>query len=190
MLSEGGPAALSVRRLADSVSTTTRAVYAVFGGMPGVFSALYRHAFQVLFEMVDAVPVQADARNDLLAVALKAFRRYALTRTNLYRLAFERLLPGFQPTADDLVVAERSLAQLTDRVKRFTRGGQLGMRKPAAVAIQFHAVCQGLAAVELLGLLDTHPEAMWKETLGAYLDGLALRKLPTPGPTRRRAPKP
>ena len=50
IVAEGGPAALSVRAVADAAGTTTRAVYSLFGSKDGLLvEALARDAFEFLY---------------------------------------------------------------------------------------------------------------------------------------------
>ena len=55
-LSTGGLAALSLRTLAAAVGTSTTAVYALFGGKPGLLEALHAEAFSRLGARLCAVP--------------------------------------------------------------------------------------------------------------------------------------
>ncbi|KEQ53887.1 TetR/AcrR family transcriptional regulator [Sphingobium chlorophenolicum] len=45
LLSEEGPSALTVRRVADAVNASTKMIYTHFGGKDGLFDALYLHSF-------------------------------------------------------------------------------------------------------------------------------------------------
>src|SRR5450759_855438 len=62
-----GPEALSVRRVADEVGTTSRAVYTVFGSKLGMVVALGSRAFDLLGAAVEALPVTDDPAADLVA---------------------------------------------------------------------------------------------------------------------------
>ena len=76
IVAEGGPAALSVRAVADAADTTTRAVYSLFGSKDGLLvQALARDAFVFLYDEIDALEVTEDPVSDLLDVGLIAFRR-------------------------------------------------------------------------------------------------------------------
>ena len=59
-LSTGGLAALSLRALAADVGTSTTAVYALFGGKPGLLEALHAEAFSRLGARLDATPAAQD----------------------------------------------------------------------------------------------------------------------------------
>ena len=55
IVADGGPAALSVRAVAEAAGTTTRAVYSLFGSKDGLLvEALARDAFEFLFTEIGA----------------------------------------------------------------------------------------------------------------------------------------
>jgi AcrR family transcriptional regulator len=180
----GGIDALSVRGLAEAAATTTRAVYSVFEGKDGIVRALYREAWVVLRQRLVAVPETADPAGDLVRAGLEAFRRFALERPNLFRLAFEGRLP-LVAAPEDLSASLAALAELERRVQRCADAGLLGGKPARLVALQFHALCQGFASNELSGwyVAVQDPERLWRTGLGALLQGMAV-----PEASRRQPP--
>lgn len=169
LLSEG-PEAISVRRVADAAGTSTRAVYSVFGGKPGLLSALYRQSFDELTARILAVPTTDDPVGDLVGAGL-AFRAHALAHPNLFRLVFERLVPDLDVAPEDRDVGAQAFTTLEARVRRCDLPG----RRATEVAVQVHAACQGLASIELQGwfqLTRTDGASLWRDTLTALLHGL------------------
>ncbi|HEX6483698.1 MAG TPA: WHG domain-containing protein, partial [Ktedonobacteraceae bacterium] len=68
--------------------------------------------------------------------------------------------------------ADQALARLQGRVARLAETGQLGQRSVAEALCAFHAVCEGLAALELRGqMLPGSAQALWRGTLGALVAG-------------------
>ena len=66
------------------------------------------------------------------------------------------------------------MAGLKARIERLAEAGLLGGRTVEAAACEFHAVCEGLAAIELRGLIHDGDEApIWRDALGAFVAGLA-----------------
>ena len=57
LLSTEGPAAVSLRKIATDVNTSTTAVYSLFGGKPALLEALYDEAFHRFGTHLAAVPV-------------------------------------------------------------------------------------------------------------------------------------
>jgi AcrR family transcriptional regulator len=177
VLASEGAAELSVRRLASDVGVSTRAVYSLFGSKEGVLSALYRESFQRLHARLRAVPLSGDPARDMIAAGLHCFRAYALEHENMFRLVFERLVPDLNPGPEEQAVAGATFALLKERAQRLVDAGLAGNRDAGQVAMQFHATCQGLAAVELLGwFAPLGPERVWQDTLHALLRGLATQE--------------
>lgn len=167
LVEAGGPNSLSLRRLARRARTTTRAVYGLFGSKEGLIVALGNRAFEILGAGVRALPTTSDPVADLVEAGLVVFRRFAVDHPSLFRLAIER-----DAITDDLVGGFRStqreaLAELQRRVAR------LGQRGDALdETIEFHALCQGLAALELRGLLPAgREERLWRHALAALVTG-------------------
>ena len=76
---------------------------------------------------------------------------------------------GHRDTAAD------ALARLTARVERVRAAGLLGDRTTREAVLAFHALCEGLAAVELRGLLPAGAqERVWRDALSALVHGFAL----------------
>lgn len=170
-----GPEALSVRRVAEEVGTTTRAVYSVFGSKEGLVTALGRRAFELLGSGIEALPHTADPAADLVEAGVTVFRRFAIEHPSLFRIGIQRTLTtpdvqaAFRPAASD------ALAGLAALVVRVEDSGQLGPRTVRDAMFEFHALCEGLAAVELRGLIGPErAEEIWRDALTALVRGFAV----------------
>jgi AcrR family transcriptional regulator len=177
---KGGIDALSLRELALEAGTTTRAVYSLFGSKDGLVAALGARAFELLELGLEALPVTDDPQRDLVRAGLM-FRRFALDHPALFSIGVQRIIvepdvwPHFRPAA------RSALAVLQARVQTLADAGLLGDRSVVDATLQFHALCEGLAAVELRGI-PSGAERVWREGLHALIVGFAK-----PVPSRRRA---
>ena len=169
-----GLEALTVRRVADEVGATTRAVYSVFGSKDALVTALGERAFGVLRAGVAAVPVTDDPAADLVHAGVEVFRRFAVDHPSLFRVGIQRLLVP-QELVDLLrSTAHEALGELQARVARLDEAGLLGGRTVQEAALEFHALCEGLAAVELRSLMPRgDEERIWRNALGALVTGFA-----------------
>jgi AcrR family transcriptional regulator len=182
LLAEGGPDALSVRRVSEAAGTTTRAVYSLFESKKGLLGALYRAAFRELRGRLLALPETADAAADLVRSGVDGFRAHALAHPHLFRLAFE--WPARRTDTTD-AHRDEALAAFDILVRRVERaaGRRLAAKEARALALGFHALCQGLASGELGGLLHADlPDArrLWRETLATYVRGFAAASTGAP----------
>jgi AcrR family transcriptional regulator len=180
--------ALSVRRVADEAGTTTRAVYSLFGSKNGLVVALGRRAFELLGTGIDELPTTQDPAADLVEAGVVVFRCFVLEHPSLFTIGVQRTqtAPGlaeeFRATATD------ALAGLTARMRRLEASDLLDGRRVADAVFAFHALCEGLAAVELRGLMPPGcEEQIWREALAALVAGFAL---PSDAAARRADPAP
>jgi AcrR family transcriptional regulator len=171
LLSEEGVDAVSVRRLAQEVGTSTRAIYSLFGSKEGLLTAMYRRAADTFNRLHQAVPVQEDPLDELIPLGL-AYRQSALEEPHLYGLLFGST-PGFRPSEEDMRLAQRSQFRVVDTLERAAKRGQL-KRDPWKIADEGWGLVHGLATLELMGCLGP-PEAaevIWRGALVTMLAGL------------------
>ena len=171
---EDGARAVTVRRVAEEVGTTTRAVYSLFGSKDALLVELGRRAFGLLLQGLQELPETDDPAADLVEAGVRVFRRFAVEHPSLYRI-------GIQQDLDDPALAEgyrdaawAALEMLDGKVARLAAAGQLTAITPRDARRAFHAMCEGFAAMELRGLLPpTEQERIWREGLGAVVRGFA-----------------
>ena len=167
--------ALSVRRVAAEVGTTTRAVYSLFGSKEGLVVALGTRAFELLGTAIGALPSTPDPAADLVEAGVAVFRRFAIEHPSLFRLAVQRTLTSPQLASQFNAAAKDALAGLEARVARVSAAGLLSNRTIPDAVWQFHALCEGLAALELRGLAqEDRQERLWRDALAALVTGFAV----------------
>jgi AcrR family transcriptional regulator len=187
IVQEDGLDALTVRRVATEVGTTTRAVYSLFGSKEGLVVALGRRAFEILGDGLAALPETDDPAADLVEAGVTVFRRFAIAHPSLFRIAIQ-WAPAPEVVAAFRGTGFEALTELKTRVERLEPGGLLGGRSVWSAVAQFHALCEGLAAVELRGQLPLYPRApdglpadgvveeqIWRDALSALVHGFAAR---------------
>jgi AcrR family transcriptional regulator len=168
---QDGLAALSTRRVANEVGTTTRAVYSLFGSKEGLVVALGARAFDLLGATIRALPRTGDPTADLVQAGL-VFRRFARERPALFRLGVQLIDVPRESGRAFAGAAYRALAVLHERVGRLGDVGQLGDRPVVAAAWEFHALCEGLAAIETRCLVQgAAADRLWVDALSALIRG-------------------
>lgn len=168
-----GVGALSLRELAGAAGTTTRAVYTLFGSKSALVGELGVRAMELLRSEVSSLGSTEDPVADLVEAAL-AYRRFALQRPGLFAIAFHavdaRSWPRFQSAAAS------AFDVLLRRLERLASTGEIGKRTLRVAAMQFDALCEGLAWTELRGNpLSPDPEAFWRSAVGALLRGFTVQ---------------
>jgi AcrR family transcriptional regulator len=172
-----GPHALSVRTVADEVGTTTRAVYSLFGSKGGLLESLACRAFGFLRDGLDDLPVTEDPVNDLIECGTSVYRRFVRSRPSLYRIAFQRAVDGLEITDTFLEARAEGFGRLEQRVARVAAAGRLRRRSIRAAAVEFNAMCEGMANAELRGGTLRSPDPgdearAWREAFETIVLGL------------------
>jgi len=171
-----GVAGLSLRGVAGDAGTTTRAVYSLFGSKDGLIAALGARAFELLREGLDALRATSDPQRDLVDAALM-FRRFALDHPVLFSIGIQRTLGEPEHWRAFRSVAMSTLDVLESRFERLADDGLLGERTTRDAAWEFHALCEGLASVELRGLPPgVDFERLWRDGIYALVVGLATSR--------------
>lgn len=176
-MERGGAAALSVRAVAEEAGTTTRAVYSLFGSKDGLLvDALARRAFEFLYAEIGKLEQTDDPVADLVRVGVDAYRRLVLEHPGLYRIAFQRVVPGLSAGPELTAARQRAWNQLLENVGRLDRAGILRDATVEEAAIAFNAMLEGLANAELRGnvlrvLPEEHEEAAWRGALETVVRG-------------------
>jgi AcrR family transcriptional regulator len=169
-----GLAALSVRRVAHEVGTTTRAVYSLFGSKEGLVVALGARAFDLLGATVAALPQTDYPVADLVQAGL-VFRRFAREHPALFSIGVQRIDVPLDSGREFAGAAYRALGVLHERVSRLGEAGQLGPRTVEAAGWEFHALCEGLAAMEArdvrCNIQREDADRMWADALSALIRG-------------------
>jgi AcrR family transcriptional regulator len=134
LIYEAGPAALSTRRLAAEVGTSTMAVYTYFGSM------------QRLFDLVEPTD---DAVADL-ALLGRAYRHNAVTNPDVFSVMFGgSSLSGFSLTEEDRQYGRYTLTAVIDCADRCVQTGRFREEDPALIAHQMWLGVHGTGTLEL-----------------------------------------
>jgi AcrR family transcriptional regulator len=175
---DGGPEAMSVRRIAAEVGTSTRAVYSLFASKEGLIAALGVQAFEFLRAGLEALALTDDPAADLVETGL-VFRRLAVERPALYSIGVERNVPDLPPWQPVCDAADAAFAVLVGRVARLEDAGLLGEQTVIEATLEFHALCEGLATLERRGTrAPFDAKRVWRAGLGSLIAGFALAPQP------------
>ena len=152
-LTEDGPHALSLRKIAVRAGTTTQAVYTKFGGKAGLADALYRQGYEVLSDELDRTDLPDDPIERIVALSA-AYRTVALRRPHHYSLMTGRPIADYVPPPASLSAARQTMQPLVDAVTSAIEVGTLE-GQPEQVAIRLWAAGHGHISLELNGYIKT-----------------------------------
>lgn len=149
LLSREGAHALSTRRLASEVGTSTMSLYTHFGGMDGLRREIRREGFARLTAFFQTVPETRDPVADLSSLGW-AYCFNGVVNAHLYRAVF--LEPPLD--AHDEAVGRAAVQQPIDTVSRCIEAGRFGAADPESLAVQLWAASHGMVSAILAKLLS------------------------------------
>ena len=153
LLAEQGPGALSTRRLAAEVGSSTTAVYTHFGGMDDLVRAVVQEGFVRLNDKMSGVGESADPVADVAALGW-AYRDNALRNPHLYAIMFgSSNLGGFALTEADRQHGRYTLEILVAAVARCIAAGRFRDGDAQLAAHQMWIALHGLVTLEIGGYL-------------------------------------
>ena len=173
ILTEEGPAALSLRRLAALAGTSTMAVYTRFGDKDGLLAAMHAEGFRRLGRALREAAARAGG-DPLAALAEmgSAYREAALDSPHLYHLMFGEAAPSFQPGDDGRAIADAAYEPLVSGVRSALDAGALAGGDAERIALYLWAVSHGFVSLEIARRIDT------ASAEAAYRDALILAATP------------
>jgi AcrR family transcriptional regulator len=181
-LAAEGTEGFTTRRVAAQASTSTPAVYELFGDKAGLVREMFFEGFRLLRQRFDELAESADPRRDLVEAA-RAFRGFVRDYPVLGQLMFARPFADFDPGPAEREAGRSTREFVITRVRRCIEAGVIGGvaggvagRDETDVAHVLLALCQGLSAQEAAGWLGTSPASMdrrWDLAIQALLTGLA-----------------
>ncbi|MFE7397684.1 TetR/AcrR family transcriptional regulator [Streptomyces sp. NPDC057557] len=150
LLVAGGPSELTMRRLAAEIGASTKVLYTMFGGKEGLVDALYREGFARLRRAQQNIERAADPLTHLNNLGT-AYREHALAEPAYYRVMFEQTLPGFQPSAEALAVAETAFDASVEAVAACIDADIFPKGDATEISKIFWAAAHGAVSLEIAG---------------------------------------
>ena len=117
LLAEEGPAALTVRRLAERAGTSPSAVYSLFGDKWGLVDEMFREGLRRFAGRIARLGRTDDPLADLSALG-DAFKANARANPHLYDLMFGEPFPEFVPGEETRTIAMGTFGALVEAVGR------------------------------------------------------------------------
>ena len=123
---------------------------------------------------VAARPRTDDPPADLVEAGVMVFRRFVVEHPALFQIATQWAMPDPRLARQFANVGWEAWFELVTLIERVEAAGLLGGRNVQQVAREFHALCEGLGAIELRGMLAKGDEQrVWRDALGALVRGFA-----------------
>jgi AcrR family transcriptional regulator len=105
---ERGPAAVTLRDLAEAVDMRAPSLYTYFPSKHAIYDAMFADGNRRLWQDMQQHFVGPDPRERLKAW-MRAFVRYCSDDPALYQMLFQRSIPGFEPSRESMELADEAL---------------------------------------------------------------------------------
>ncbi len=181
LLTEEGPAALTVRRVAEAVNCSTTLLYSFFGGKDGLSNELYLEGFARLKEEFRIASEQADNQEDRdglapLRLHARVYHQYAKRNPSYYMVMFGDAIAGFVPPVESRRKAWESFEVLIDAFDACMKSGALPPSNPTAAARLLWAAMHGAVSLELKGyyLKTERADELFDAAVDAVLRSLQM----------------
>ncbi|MDV8020874.1 TetR/AcrR family transcriptional regulator [Rhodococcus sp. IEGM 1330] len=142
-----GVDSLSLRKLAAAQSTSTTAIYSLFGGRAELLVALFATSFASFGDAQRRVPVTDDPEVDLRELAV-AYRDWALRNPHLYAVMFGGVL-GSVDVSEEAQLASSAMDPLRAAVASAVAAGTMAGASVETISHSFWAIVHGLVSLEL-----------------------------------------
>lgn len=153
LISEGGPQALSARRLATEAGTSTMAVYTYFGSMSAIVREIVHDGFRRLQNLFDRVNPTEDPVADM-ALLGRVYRYNACTNRYVFEVMFGgSSLAGFALTEEDRQYGRYTLNTVVDCAHRCVAADRFRADDSVLQAHHMWLSVHGTVTLELGGYL-------------------------------------
>jgi len=115
LVHEEGLVALSLRDLAARAGITTPTVYAYFDSKHAIYDAMFGRAATEFADRM-AEPFETDETTAILVASVRRFIDFCTSDVARYQLLFQRMIPGFEPSAESYAPAVRALDAARERL--------------------------------------------------------------------------
>jgi AcrR family transcriptional regulator len=173
-LANRGVAGFTTRRVAADASTSTPAVYEMFGDKAGLVRGLFFEGFRRLRRHFDKLEPTGDPIEDLVRLT-QLHRSFALENRELVQVMFSRPFADFDPAPDETQAGADVREFIVGHVKRAVDAGPLD-GDPTDIAHGLLALTLGLAGAETasrLGRSTASVNRRWDQAIRALLRGYA-----------------
>jgi AcrR family transcriptional regulator len=155
LLATEGRDAVSVRRLARELGTSTMAIYTHFGGMDELYRQVRRRGFAQFGAELARGAVTDDPVADWMTQGW-GYRRFALRQPHLYAAMFgQALLSLEQISTADLEAGMATFVALLDRMEACVRAGRWDLDDLTTSGEAVWSAVHGHMTIELTGYFDS-----------------------------------
>ena len=158
VLTTEGPAALTVRRIAQELGCSTKIIYSMFGSRDGLANELYLEGCHYLRQAIEQIGFTTTPTEYLTKVGW-AYWDFAQHYSSHYKLMFSGALADFKPDETSLQGTFTALDLVLTTVSNYLQQGLLTPSEPILVVRMFWAALHGILNLHFGHQLDDVEEA-------------------------------
>jgi AcrR family transcriptional regulator len=188
LLAAEGAGALTMRRIADDIGSSTTVLYTIFDSKNGILDAMVQAGHEALRKRLEAIPSD-DAPFERLAETARVYRSFALQDPARYQFLFGSAIPGYWQSQDAKSAAQASFDALADVVRECQRARIIReSADPAFVSEILIAAAHGAISLELSGHFDDPGRADERFSILSDASCAPFLVKKRAGPSRRPSP--
>jgi AcrR family transcriptional regulator len=107
LVREQGLAALSLRDVAKAVGMQPPSLYSYFASKSAIYDAMFAQGYRELLDLLSTVPPASD--DEGFKAGARAWFAFCTADPARYQLLFQRTIPGFEPSAESMALANECL---------------------------------------------------------------------------------
>ncbi|AJS61135.1 TetR/AcrR family transcriptional regulator [Paenibacillus sp. IHBB 10380] len=150
LLLEEGPESVTVRRVAQKLSCSTKIIYSIFGSKDGLANEMYMDGCRLLAETFQQVPDTAKVLDDLTAISW-SYWQFAQLHSGYYKMMFGGALSDFKPDEKSLEGTTTALFRIQQTVIRAIEQGELEDNDPLLVVQMLWSALHGVIHLYFAG---------------------------------------
>ena len=150
IMREEGVAALTMQELARRLEIRPPSLYNYFNSKMEIYDELFRLGFQMFSRAMQEAADAAESTFDDMRRSMEAYLNFALQNPELFKLCFERHVPGFVPSPASMQVVNETIERTRSRINLWAERGGLDPRISTDTAFDLvNAMMHGLASLHL-----------------------------------------
>lgn len=153
IMRENGVAALSMQELARRAGMRAPSLYHYFASKNEIYDALFKLGFTLFDQHLTDTTQDTKNWQEELRRVFQAYMSFAIQNPDLYKLCFERPVPGFVPSDPSMRISISILEKYYQRAERYQSEMESGL-SPQQTSDLFIAIMHGLTALHLANQPD------------------------------------
>lgn len=150
IMREEGVAALTMHELARRLEIRPPSLYNYYNSKMEIYDELFRLGFELFSRAMQEAADAAESTFDDMWRSMEAYMNFALQNPELFKLCFERHVPGFVPSGESMKVVNRLMERAISRINLWARRGGFDPQIPMDKAFDLvNAMMHGLVSMHL-----------------------------------------